>query len=74
MAPQLVEVLRTKFFNTRSSMGYKYPELITRVTGITLSLVATVIWVALKQWESGELDKKVSMGSFEAYGTSESSF
>ena len=74
MAPQLVEVLRTKFFNTRSSMGYKYPELITRVTGITLSLVATVIWVALKQWESGELDKKVSMGSLEAYGTSESSF
>ena len=74
MAPQLVEVLRTKFFNTRSSMGYKYPELITRVTGVTLSLVATVIWVVLKQWESGELDKKVSMGSLEAYGTSASSF
>jgi len=55
-------------------MGYKYPELITRVTSITLSLVATVIWVALKQWESRELDKKVSMGSLEAYGTSASSF
>jgi len=74
MAPQLVEVLRTKFFNTRSSMGYKYPELITRVTGVTLSLVATVIWVALKQWESWRLDKKVSMRSLEAYGIFASSF
>ena len=55
-------------------MDYKYSELITRITDVTLSLVATVIWVALKQWESGKLDKKVSIGSLEAYGTFASSF
>ena len=74
MAPQLVEVLRTKFFNTRSSMRYKYSELITCVTGITLSLIVTIIWIMLKLWESRELDKKVSMKSLEAYGTSVNSF
>ena len=50
-------------------MGYKYPELITRISSVTLSFTAIVIWVALKQWEKGELDKKVSMGTKESFGT-----
>ena len=69
MAPQLVQVLKVRFYNSRSCMGYKYLELITRISSVTLSFTATVIWVALKQWEKGELNKKVSIGTEELFGT-----
>ena len=69
MAPQLVQVLKARFYNSRSCMGYKYPELITRISSVTLSFTATVIQVALKQWEKGELNKKVSMGTEKSFST-----
>ena len=67
MAPQLVQVLKARFYNSRSCMDYKYLELITHISSITLSFTAIVIWVALKQWEKGELNKKFSIGTKESF-------
>jgi hypothetical protein len=50
--------LQIRFYISKISLGYRFPELYKLISSVTLSFAATVIWVALKQWESGELNKK----------------
>jgi hypothetical protein len=68
MAPQILDVLKARFYNSRASMGFRYPKFVNYITGETLSITATVIWAALKQWESGELDKRAHMGTLGSFG------
>jgi hypothetical protein len=54
MAPQIRQCIQRAWYNSAVGMGAQNLDFRHRMSGVTLSLVATALWGALKQYESGE--------------------
>jgi len=64
--PAISAVLIEQYFRTRSGWGIRHPAVRANISLYTIALVATALWAALKQWESGVYDKTASLANLRA--------